>query len=141
MLWGAVITALTVLGVVGWLRVGHGVEAVGQIHLLVPAITGLLLARSVPGNPMGWMFLVAATAGAAGRLVDADSWLAFDETPDLGAALVGDIAWPLSFPVLGLSLLCFPDGHLPSRRWRPVAVAAGLVVAVAVTRSIACSPS
>lgn len=32
-------------------------------------------------------------------------------------------------PLMGLSLLLFPDGRLPSRHWRPVA--AGLAVAIA----------
>jgi hypothetical protein len=35
---------------------------------------------------------------------------------------LGSVAWPASYMFLGLLLLLFPDGRLPSSRWRPVAL-------------------
>jgi len=81
---------------------------------------GALCAALHPRNPVGWLFLgvglLFATMGLATQLVDAGhggawaSWVA----DRFGAVVV-----PLTF----LALLLLPDGHLPSRRWRPVAVA------------------
>ena len=35
--------------------------------------------------------------------------------------------WAFIYPILPFVFLLFPDGHLPSRRWRPFAWIAGLV--------------
>jgi DNA-binding CsgD family transcriptional regulator len=45
--------------------------------------------------------------------------------------------WPvvLALALATFSVLCFPDGHLPSPRWRPVAVAVLAVAAVCATLS------
>jgi hypothetical protein len=55
------------------------------------------------------------------------------ETVPLGvaAAWVSDWMWTTgAIPVLTFGLLLFPDGHLPSRRWRPVAWLAGATLAM-----------
>ena len=43
--------------------------------------------------------------------------------------------WELSWALLALLLLLFPTGRLPSRRWRPVAWAAGAVLLLAALSS------
>ena len=42
------------------------------------------------------------------------------------AQVLGGILWPVTYLLFGFVLLLFPDGRLPSPRWRP---AAKLIVA------------
>lgn len=94
-------------------------------------LCGALIAWHRPRNPLGWMYaaggnLQAATALAAplATLLQehrAPTWLVrLDLT-------VFNYAWPWHIGVLlPLSLYLFPDGHLPSRRWRPLFVLVAL---------------
>lgn len=91
------------------------------LPLAFPAI-GLLLASRQPRHPIGWLFLavavgwgVADTAGAYERSVSPDQPLA-----SLAAWLRGWTSY-VGIGALLFSLVLFPDGHLPSARWRPVA--------------------
>jgi hypothetical protein len=102
---------------------------------------GALLASRLPWNVIGWILWVTATLVAVAL---AGSDYAGYSADHFGGALPGTvfIAWLASWlfvPAIGLTMvfvpLLFPDGHLPSRRWLPVAVfgaaaiAAGAVVA------------
>ena len=81
------------------------------------------MARRQPGNPLGWMFLVLAALLALGPAAGAYAVLSYrlGHHLPLGVAAVFLALWwvPLiaMFPLL---ILLFPDGRLPSRRWRPV---------------------
>ncbi|HET9249686.1 MAG TPA: hypothetical protein VFP13_07085, partial [Actinomycetota bacterium] len=103
---------------------------------------GTLVARRNPRNPIGWIFSAVGLALAL--------WLfglAYAGTDLRAAAGIGDlpgaaaVAWAgaLSLAVLPIALplflLYFPDGHLRSRRWRPVlwAVVLGGVLLAAGT--------
>jgi signal transduction histidine kinase len=92
---------------------------------------GALLAWHRPRHPVGWLFgLSGVLQGATG--VAATVLLAVGAAGQLSAstrvaATVFSWAWPWSIGVgFLLALLFFPDGRLPSRRWRPVAVLIGL---------------
>ncbi|MEV6493388.1 histidine kinase, partial [Actinoplanes sp. NPDC051633] len=96
---------------------------------LMFGLTGLLLVALRPGNLLG---PVLAVAGSAVVLEYALREYAFRGLPLADwAAWAGMTIDPLFFPVpVGLILVLFPDGRLPSRLWRPVvAVGALLVVA------------
>jgi MFS family permease len=101
---------------------GNGLDrAVVVVFVAAFATVGALLAWKRPGNPIGWLLSATGLAyavGAVGALL-----LHFHQT----LTLANWLGWIFG---LGLGLcvfvvLLFPAGHLPSRRWRPVAWAAG----------------
>ncbi len=90
------------------------------------AVVGWLVASRRSDNPIGWVFLAiglsqaidafAIVASAYGTVVDARA-IPFPAAWSWVAAW----AWAPGFTLLvTFSLLLFPDGHLPSPRWRPV---------------------
>jgi hypothetical protein len=85
------------------------------------ATVGALLAWKRPGNPIGWLLSAIGLAYAAGTF---SGLLAqFPRTVTL-ANWLGWI-WFLGLGLCVFVVLLFPTGNLPSRRWRPVAWAAG----------------
>jgi MFS family permease len=96
-----------------------GVVAV--VFIAAFATVGALLAWRRPGNPIGWLLSATGLAYAVG--VVALLLLHFHQTLTL-ANWLGWI-WLLGIGLCVLVVLLFPTGHLPSRRWRPVAWAAG----------------
>ncbi len=93
--------------------------------LAVPLL-GLILATRRPRNPIGWLFTAAGASlglGAFG-LAYAVHALRVDPGSLPGGHAFGWIAnwvWPIAVTMLIFLLLLFPDGHLRSRRWRPIA--------------------
>jgi hypothetical protein len=94
------------------------------IAIAVPfAVVGLVVARHRPRNPIGWLMLWLAV----GFMVYADSGMydviayRLGHRLPLGPAIL--FLYHVSEPILGLLplvILLFPDGRLPSPRWRPV---------------------
>ena len=121
------------------LVVGAGVEGL-IIGVLVGSATavGWLLASRLPRNPLGWMLLFIA--GCFALAVPAyliGDWLA-ESRPSVAAWFLwyagGDEEGWVWLPPIGLLftqvLLRFPDGRLPSPRWRWFSnFAIGLLVA------------
>ena len=93
---------------------------------LVPgyATVGAVIAAR-RGNRIGWLFVAFGLAAAL--LAFAESYFVRGAMLTPGslpaARMVGWIAWvlwPSGFLFLGLLSLLFPDGRLPSPRWRPI---------------------
>jgi hypothetical protein len=111
-------------------------------------IVGALIASRRPRNPIGWLYLGALTLisfGGSGDVSDQYVYYALVTRP--GSLPAPDwVAWagqvvliPAFSTLIFFSLLLFPDGRLPSPRWRPVAVAAVVAVA-ALTVETALAP-
>ena len=94
------------------------------------AAVGVLVARREPRNPIGWLLLGIATAVLLSTGAGAYSLLVYRLGRDLPLGTLGLMLYQLWSPALALFLLVillFPDGGLPSRRWRWVVWAYSLL--------------
>lgn len=101
------------------------------LSLSFVVVGGFLVAR-LPENRMGWLFCVTGVAICLSTTCwqYADAGLNGGSAPWPAAALAAAFPGEVVAPLLGLSLLLFPDGRLPSRRWWPAP--ATLLAAVAL---------
>ena len=87
-------------------------------------VLGFVLAWRRPGNPLGWGFLAAAVFLAlsedASFYAVADYRLHHGGLPLAWVAVLAQPGWAPAIVLAGLAVLLFPDGALPSPRWRPV---------------------
>jgi hypothetical protein len=100
---------------------GGSGAAVGIVFIGAFATVGALLAWKRPNNPIGWLLSAIGLTFAVAvfsvflahfpRMLTLDAWLGFLYLSGIGLCV--------------FVLLLFPTGQLPSRRWRPVAWAAG----------------
>jgi hypothetical protein len=133
-LWGLAM-ALEATGILLWLD-NHGelVDRFGTSEDFVPhvfivpsyATVGAVIAARTR-NRIGWLFLafglIAALQVVASPYEVRGNILTPGSLPAAAVAgQVGGAAWPASYLFLGLLLLLFPDGQLPSPRWRPAAL-------------------
>jgi hypothetical protein len=110
---------------------------IGGLVIFLPflafPLVGALIASKRPQNPIGWICL---TAGFLWMLI-----VLSDSYGTYGLAKPGSIPYPVASEALGLWLwvppvgllgtyliLLFPNGRLPSRRWRPLAWLSGAVI-------------
>ncbi len=110
----------------------------------LPLLGALILSR-IPRHAVGRLFLCCGLVSAATLPLFGYGRLALYDHPGqlpLGgeAAWVSAWLWALGFmPLVTLGVLLFPDGRLPSRRWRPVLVIDVLAVAL-VAAAVAFTP-
>ena len=106
----------------GLADVSWGVPGAAGLWAVAYAVAGYLIAINRPRNPIGWMML---TGGMLASMMGASlEYLGALDTSDLfgrAAAMVAASAWISVVGLLSASILKFPDGRLPSRRWRSVA--------------------
>jgi hypothetical protein len=123
-----------------WITPG---TVIGELLGFVPflafvafSLVGALIASRHPGNPIGWICLVAGLLWML--ILVSQAYSAYGLTQPGSIPLPVTIhallyAW-LWVPTVGLIgiylLLLFPDGRLLSRRWRLLAWLAGAVIAV-----------
>jgi signal transduction histidine kinase len=121
----------------GWGTGGDSGQLIDLLPFLAFPVVGALVASRRPENPIGWICLsigifwmlsnVTTAYGAYGLLARPGS-VPFP-------AEVGSLGEWLFAPAVGLLgtylILLFPDGRLPSRRWRPVAWLSGAVIVLA----------
>ena len=110
---------------------------IGQLLVYVPflafPIVGALIASKRPRNPIGWICLVSGLFWMSFALGDASDAYELARTGTVTSSVKLDALtqadWVLPVGLLGIfMILLFPDGRLPSRRWRPFALFAGAVM-------------
>ena len=90
------------------------------------SVIGAIIASRLPSHPIGWICCVVGFTGAVEHLSGEYAVYALLAHPD---TLMGGKAmlwlqgwfWILMFGLIVFLLLLFPNGRLPSRRWRPFA--------------------
>ncbi len=97
-----------------------------EVPLIAMGATAVLLTARRPNNPVGWL-LGASVVVIALLFVGTNYGNHWLYVPDIPAAwvvpleLASALGWTTGFPMLLVVLpLIFPDGHLLSRRWRPI---------------------
>jgi len=128
-------TTATILGVLVLLAAVASLVADGLSHQLtftndgttlticgIYAAVGVVVARHQPRNPVGWFLLMGMflfiLAGEAGSYMVLRYRLGYTHLPLVPVAVVLQSLWVAAFALFPLVFLFFPDGRLPSRRWR-----------------------
>jgi hypothetical protein len=140
-LLGALVLALFVAAIpLGFLaRLGAGSGSGSLVLTPVFGAAGFVVAWRKPRNPLGWFMLAAAgflvLSGDAGSYAVASYRLRHGGLPLGWVAVFLQPGWAPAIALFGLVVLLFPDGRVPSPRWRwmlwaYLAVAAAWVVGV-----------
>jgi hypothetical protein len=100
-------------------------DAIITLAALLYAGTGRLIATRVPGNVIGWLLGLVGLSLAGITLTEQYALHGLAVAPGSlpGAKLAGwlsGVAYITTFAPMVFLVLLFPDGRLPSRRWRPV---------------------
>ena len=107
-------------------------------------LVGALIASRRPRNPVGWILLADGLLWMTSDMLDSYSVYGLARPGSLpfplGAAAINNWLWVPSVGLLATYVfLLFPNGRLPSRRWRPLAWLSGVVIA-SVSLGVALSP-
>ncbi|HEX9598702.1 MAG TPA: histidine kinase [Gaiellaceae bacterium] len=92
----------------------------------VPAVVGALIATRRPRNSIGWILVLGALSLAPVLAASPYAWVTLRANPGSlpggsWAALLSSL-WPAFFAWPLAVAFVFPDGRLPSPRWRPYAL-------------------
>jgi hypothetical protein len=117
-----------------WGTGGNSAMLIILLPFLAFPMVGALIASRRPKNPIGWICLAVGIFWMLMLVSDAYGLYGLVVRPGsvpFPAAIgsVGEWMWAPAVGLLGIYLiLLFPDGKLPSRRWRPVAWLSGAVI-------------
>ena len=96
--------------------------AIRAVIVLAFALVGVIVGRRRPRNPVGWLLLgfaiLAMVASDAGLYLARDYRLHHGGLVGGSVAAFLNLAWIPAILLLPLPILLFPNGRLPSRRWR-----------------------
>jgi hypothetical protein len=114
-----------------------GVDALADLLVFVPflafPVVGVLIASGRPHNPIGWLCLIIGLFWMLIAFGDQHDAYVLAKTGSQPSTVAIDALTQWTWlPPVGLlaiyTILLFPDGRLPSRRWRPLAWFSGAVM-------------
>ncbi len=117
-----------------WGTGGHSAVLVLVLPFLAFPLVGALIASKRPKNPIGWICLAVGVIWMIMLTSTSYGWYGLVVKPGslpFPAAIgsLGGWVWAPAVGLLGTYLiLLFPDGRLPSRRWRPLAWLSGAAI-------------
>jgi hypothetical protein len=108
-------------------------DLLGGVIFLIFPLVGALIASRRPRNAIGWILLAEGLLWMFLGMTDYYGLYGVarpDSVPfPVGVAAVNNFMWVPAVGLLGTYVfLLFPDGRLPSRRWRPLAWLSGTVI-------------
>jgi hypothetical protein len=122
-------------------------DTVSWVLFLAFPIVGALIASRRPRNPIGWICLADGLLWMILAVSDRYGVYGVSEPgsvpfPVAIGTLSNQWLWVPTVGLLGIFLvLLFPDGKLPSRRWRPLAWFSGVMIALlSITGGLAPGP-
>jgi signal transduction histidine kinase len=127
MAWGTfiVVTAMYVAGL-GLDIASHSVDPSGLFTFVFPVV-GIFVLTKQPRNRVGWVLLGIGMLGILGTILNGYGEYGLKINPGSvpGPDVAEALAQPMWAPVIGVVgiylILLFPDGRLPSARWKKVA--------------------
>jgi hypothetical protein len=120
----AAVTVLLLVATAPLARIARLSSDVGAGYLLVLVgflVVGLMLVRKRPRNPIGWSMLIGAFVGGVTSDAGAYAVAAYrlhHHLPLPQIAVFLQPAWAPSILLFAVAIMLFPDGVLPSGRWR-----------------------
>jgi hypothetical protein len=130
-----------------WFTVGTVSDALYALLFLAFPLVGALVASRRPQNPIGWILLADGLLWMLLAVIESYSRYGVARPgsvpfPVTVGALANTLLWVPTVGLLGIyTILLFPDGKLPSRRWRPLALFSGVVIVLlSVTGMLAPGP-
>jgi len=120
-------------------------DSIFAIGYLAYSVVGALVLRRQPRLVIGWLLAGIGVTGTATMIVD--RYAAFGVHVDPSAPFFTSAAWlggwlwmPGDIAMTTFLPLLFPNGSLPSPRWRPVAWLAGVAMFLSAARALRAGP-
>ena len=134
----AQVAALVLAGLnaqAGYVSAGRfGICLIVTVAVALYAGVGRVIASRLPDSVIGWLLCLTGLLSAVSLLAEEYALFGIATAPGTvpAARLAGWFSGVVGVPavfMVGLLVLLFPDGRLPSRRWWPVVWAIGLSIA------------
>jgi hypothetical protein len=121
-----IVVMLVLLAVIG--SIAHHpfkLSGLGELGLYLSfGVVGVVVAWHQPRNPMGWVLLGVTfffvLDGLASEYAYLDYRLHDGRLPLGWLGVLLSPSWAPAIVLAGVALLLFPDGRVPSRRWKPM---------------------